>query len=194
MTEFSSVGEFIAHLGRIGPAAQLTVNRGFHHAVEVVWEESRHEIGTYQDEAGPFPAWAPLAETTLAGWDDAHGHHYPGKEELGYAPPDNPLLRTGELRDAIEMAVTQNHGVVGVPSRVVGNGTPEDPARDVGDVATELELGTRHMPPRSFLGRALFVKTQEVVAIIGHAVIQGLAGKPFSPVHPHSTGMDDIPF
>jgi hypothetical protein len=193
MKEFKSVGEFVAHLERSAATAQLTVNRGFHHAAEVVWEEARNEIGHYQEAAGPFPAWPQLAEATLEGWDTVHGHHYPGKIEMGFAPPDNPLLRTGELRDAIEFAVSFNHAVVGVPSRSVGDGSEEDPVRDIGDVAVEQELGTKFMPARSFLGRALFLKTHEVVAIIGEAVILGIEGKPYAP-HKSQEPADDIPF
>jgi hypothetical protein len=190
---FNSIGAFIEHLERIAATAQLTANRGLHNATEMVWEESRHSIGEYQEAAGPFKEWADLADSTLEGSTGPHGEHYPGKIELGYAPPDNPLLRTGELRDAIEFAVTSNKGVVGVPSGTVGNGTEEDPTRDIGDVAVDHELGTRNMPARSFLGRALFVKTKEVVATIGHAVILGLEGKPFEPIHRSYPG-DDIPF
>jgi len=190
---FKSIGEFVEYLERLPLTAEVTVSHGLHEATELVWEEARHAIGEYQDSAGPFKGWDNLSDATLNGWDAANGVHYPGKIELGFSPPDNPLLRTGELRDAIEFSVSHNEGVVGVPDRDVGNGTEEDPDRNVGDVAIEHEFGTRYMPARSFLGRSLYVKAKEVVGIIGHAVLLGLSGKPFEPFS-RPPPKDDVPF
>ena len=97
-----------------------------------VSEEAKGFIGTYQD------GWAPLAESTLNGWN---GH--PGKIELGYAPPDNPLLREGTMRESIEGAAEKSmfgaSGVVASKSLV----------------ALWQELGTVKIPPRPFLALAM---------------------------------------
>jgi hypothetical protein len=193
--EFASFGELAEFLRSRSGAATAEVHKGVRQAGEVIWMEARREIGTYQSSSGPFPAWPDLAETTLNGFTDEHGHHHPGKIELGYAPPDNPLLRTGELRDAIELATDFNGAVIGVPDREVGAGTPEDPLRNIGDVAVDQEFGTRKMPARSFLGRAAHKKAKEAVHIIAKALVRGLSGEvAVASIPPTAVHDDDPPF
>lgn len=192
MKSFESIADFIIHLRGIAATADLRLQHGLREAGEVVQEEARHSIGTYQKSAGPFAAWEPLAENTLQGFTDGKGHHHPGKEELGFAPPDNPLERTEQLKNAIELSVTHNLARVGVPDENVGDGSAEDPFRNLGLVAFWLETGTEKMPARSFLGRALFVKEKEVVSIIGHTAAAAVAGQVFH--RPRTESDTDIPF
>jgi hypothetical protein len=163
--EFNSVGEFVTFLRRAAATAAVNQKRALQEAARVVQQEASDSIGHYQGGAGPFKDWAPLSEYTLNGWDTPTGDHYPGKIEMGFAPPDNPLLRTGELKYHIDFTVSGYEAAIGVPDEQVGDGTQENPYRNIGDVATDLELGTRYMEPRSFLGRALYVKTDEVLRI-----------------------------
>jgi hypothetical protein len=137
---------------------------------EIIQAEAKAEIGHIQAEAGPFPAWDPLAEATIEGWG---GH--PGKAELGHAPPDyDPLLRTGEMRDSIEVSADQTNAAVGSNS----------------DKALWQEFGTpnaKHpIPPRSFLGRAAFLKGEEAAKAVGKAVTDALVGHPHSRSKPGS--------
>ncbi|HEY1504108.1 MAG TPA: hypothetical protein VGF92_07400 [Stellaceae bacterium] len=92
-------------------------------------EIAREKIGHYQAETGPFPSWPALADSTIA-----------EKTRLGYAPPDNPLLRSGELRDTISF-YTDGFSVI------VGSRDP---------VARWQELGTDRIPPRPLIGPAMF--------------------------------------
>ena len=94
---------------------------------------SKSFIGHYQD------GWAPLAESTLNGWD---GH--PGKIALGYAPPDNPLLRTGEMMSSITFEVEMPR--FGLVEGVLGSDSK---------VALDQEVGTVKIPPRPFLALAM---------------------------------------
>jgi hypothetical protein len=112
---------------RIHPAAMA----GMRAAAGVVLHEAQQEIGTYQSAAGPFPAWAQLAPSTVR-----------ERVALGFTP-DEPLLRSGELRDSYE--VDSQGDTVGVGSSL--------------DRALYLEAGepTRNVPPRSVLGRAFVV-------------------------------------
>jgi hypothetical protein len=87
-----------------------------------VRDRAREAIGTYRYK------WPQLADATQ--------HE---REQEGFAP-NEPLLRTGELRDSIS-AMVEMHG----PDRgraVVGSDS---------DIAVWQELGTRSIPPRSFL-------------------------------------------
>lgn len=88
---------------------------------------SRAYIGEYQGQVGPFPAWEPLADYTIQ-----------DRISKGYRP-DDPLLRTGDLRESIGYSILGN-------AVVVGSGEL---------VAMWQEFGTRTIPPRSFIGRAL---------------------------------------
>lgn len=92
-------------------------------------ESAKGYIGEYQAAAGPVPAWPPLAESTVT-----------QKIRLGYAPPDNPLLRTGEMRDSITTEIEGLVGAVGSDSKI----------------ALYQEMGTSKMPPRPFLARAVW--------------------------------------
>lgn len=193
MREFKSAGEFVRHLKEAKRTAHHKVTLGLRDAGRLVQEEARGFIGHYQGAAGPFPEWPALAESTLAGGHDIFGREHPGKVELGYAPPDNPLLREGHLRNAIELSYDAVRAVVGVPDEQAGSGAPHDPVRNIGDVAVDHEFGTKNMPARSFLGRALFVCAEEVAEIIGHAVMQAVMGKPYT-TPPKKQHLDDIPF
>lgn len=106
-------------------------------------EHAKGKIGNYQ------PGWPPLAETTLQGFG-----RFPGKIQLGYAPPDNPLLRTGQMRDSIGSSVE-------TPSVEVG-------ARD--HKAIFHELGTSRMPARPFIGPAMIERMPANIAIIGTGI------------------------
>ena len=154
MSGLMSLAGFAAKLADLTVAVHEESARGLERAAQVVEAEAKAEIGTYQDQAGPFAAWAQLADSTLA-----------DKERLGYAPPDNPLLRTGEMRDSIEHTV-EMEGVAG--TAYVGSDNP---------IAEYQELGTERIPPRSFLGGALFRKQDEVVQIAGRYVYGALVGQ-----------------
>jgi hypothetical protein len=192
--QFGSVRDFVRHLATLAPRVEVAISHGIREGGRMIQEEAQRAIGDYQPSVGPFPAWAPLADATLNGAKDLHGHYHPGKVELGFSPPDNPLLRTGELHDHIELSIAHHRAVVGVPDETVGDGTRENPVRNIGDVAVWLEFGDRYMPARSFLGRAGYVRGKHAAHAIGHAVFLALAGKVHVEVSPHSSAGDDIPF
>lgn len=192
MKSFKSIADFVVHLRMVQGMADLRVQRALHEAARRVQEEAVHSIGAYQEAAGPFKAWAALTQNTLEGFTDSRGIHHPGKEELGFAPPDNPLERTEQLKHATELTVTRNHAEIGVPDEHVGDGSPENPLRNLGDVAYWTEFGTEKMEARSFLGRALFVKEHEVVSIIRHAAGAAVEGMDYHP--PRNSTEQDIPF
>lgn len=111
--------------------------------------DAKARIGHYQD------GWAPLAETTLHGWN---GH--PGKIELGYAPPDNPLLRKGDMRDSIQgLAMRTLFGAEGA----VGSNSK---------IALWQEMGTSRIPPRPFLGPALLHSLDKANVIFGEFALK----------------------
>lgn len=143
--EFTSLAAFAAHLGGMVAEMGHLEHEGLEEAAQVVEEEAKAEIGTYQGAAGPFAAWASLKPETIA--RKANG--------------DTPLLETGAMRDSIERTV------IGLTAYVGSNS----------EIAVYQELGTRAIPPRSFLGGALVRKEKDVVALIASPVASLVAGE-----------------
>jgi HK97 gp10 family phage protein len=140
---------FIEHLARATMEMHVAEHRALERAAKIVQKEAKEEIGHYQEEAGPFVHWAELAESTKE-----------DRVRQGFAE-DEPLLRTGEMRDSIEYRVVEREAVVGSDS----------------PIAEYQELGTTHIPPRSFLGGAAFRKAEEVAKIVGAAPVIALVGE-----------------
>jgi len=140
--------EFISFLTRAPVEVDHAVHVGLERAARLIEAEAKEEIGVYQGAAGPFQQWKELADATKA---DRLAH--------GYSEND-PLLRSGEMRDSISHAVGKDEAVVGSNSLI----------------AVYQELGTSRIPARSFLGGAAARKAGEVANILGHAALLGLVG------------------
>ena len=133
-----------------GFAAHLAVmivhlEEGRHHALE----EAAKIVETEAKRViGTYDyGWPELADATK---DD--------RVRKGY-PENDPLLRDGAMRDSIEhRVVSRNEAHVGSDS----------------DVAVAQELGTDHIPPRSFLAGAAAHKEKEVVELLGRHSIHAL--------------------
>ena len=174
MIEFPSIEAFIVHLEKTKSAVQFAVPIGVGAACDLVLDTAKGLIGEYQrEDTGPFEPWEELAPRT--------------KDErtyLGFTPND-PLLRTGELRDSYERTVSGREGAVG--SNL--------------EKALELELGlsggTEYLPPRSVLGIAAFRQEELVVDLMCQPIASALAGLKPLPGHIAGSGsaaLEDIPF
>lgn len=122
--KFGSLDAFAAHLRHLAAAEDEAIERGVRAAADLVQAEVRSEFGEYQGVVGPFGAWPKLAEATQA-----------DRVRQGY-PADAPLLRSGSLRDSVEVSASG-------PEALVGSDDPRARAH---------ELGNERVPPRSFLG------------------------------------------
>lgn len=101
--------------------------------------------------------WPPLAEKTVE-----------EKERLGFTgqvSSDDPLLRTGMMRDSIEYVVEPD--VTGVEITLGSN----DP------VALYQEMGTATIPPRPFLSTAVIRSFEFAEKVLGKTVLKLLEGK-----------------
>ena len=150
MKEFHSLAAFAEHLTEIAVVQDKLVKRAVDHCAKLVEREAKAEIGAYQDQAGPFIAWPELAEATKA-----------DRLRQGFTE-DDPLLRTGEMRDSIGTTLSTD----GLEAQIGSNS----------DIAVYQELGTATIPPRSFLGGAMARKEEEIVAILGNTVATALVG------------------
>lgn len=148
--EFSSLMEMAVHLGEVLATERHAEHHGLEKAAVMIEQEAKRAIGEYQDGEPPFAAWAQLADSTVA-----------EKEKLGFAPPDNPLLRTGALRDSI------GHVVQNLEAQVGSNS----------EIAEYQELGTIHIPPRSFLGLSAARKADAAAEAVGKEIVVNLVGE-----------------
>jgi hypothetical protein len=151
MKEFHSLAAFGEHLAEIAVLEEVFIKKAVSHCAKLVEKEAKAEIGTYQEQAGPFIAWPELAESTKS-----------DRVNQGY-PEDEPLLRTGEMRDSIGTTISTD----GMEAQIGSND----------DKAVWQELGTEHIPPRSFLGGAMVRKLPEIKETLGRAVYSALIGE-----------------
>ena len=145
-SDFESVTAFILHLAKVEVAVHAAARHALDKAAQVIEKDAKGQLGHYQADAGPFNAWAELAESTQR-----------ERERLGFAPND-PLERTQALKNSISREVQGSEAVVGSTS----------------DVMVWQELGTAKIPPRPVLGPAAFKNKDRIEAILGQAVMHAL--------------------
>jgi phage gpG-like protein len=149
MRNFTSPLAFAGFLGGLAVEIERRQRSALDEAARVVEAEAKREIGNYQSAAPPFGAWPHLAEATQK-----------DRVAQGFTAND-PLLRTGKLRESIGRRVGDKEAVVG---------------SDL-DIALYQEMGTQTIPPRSFLGGAAVRKSDEVARILGGRVVAALRGE-----------------
>jgi len=166
-TVFSSFAQMAVRFMEMEGGLAMYLQDGLNKALGKIEHSAKDMLGHYQGSVGPFPAWAPLAESTME-----------EREHLGF-PPDDPLYRLGELRDAIEREVDGLEGVVGVKGGrlhspyIDNDGVVHGGDTEIGDIALDQELGTLRIPPRPFLGPAAFLNKDAIQALVGAALISG---------------------
>lgn len=168
MKKFVSIGEFVGFLAGVRAALPAAQRAGLAAATRVVLAEAQSMPGTYQagDEEGGFPDWAPLSAATLDGFGPL-----PGKIADGFAPPDNPLRRTGATGDSYQAAVLSD------TEAAVGSNDPvakyEELGTDRRGVPFEKGLTTAPgIPARSVLARAAFRKGREAATAAALPVLR----------------------
>lgn len=144
--EFKSLGSLALHMAAAEVAILKGLEEGLERCAVKIETTAKDEIGFYQPAAGPFEAWADLADSTEA-----------EKVRKGY-PSDAPLEATGEMRDSIE------HKVSGLEA-VIGSTDPK---------MVYHEFGTLRMPARAVMGPAVFRNREYIRRVLGHATVRGL--------------------
>ncbi len=150
MREFDLLG-FAAHLVAVEAHMHHAEHAGLEQAAEIVEAEAKESFGHYQDAAGPFAAWADLASSTKR-----------DRVAKGF-PEDEPLLRTGEMRDSIRHTVEGKEAVIGSDN----------------EYFAYQELGTERIPPRSTLGGAAVRKGEHIAELLGAKVVVAICGNGF---------------
>jgi hypothetical protein len=150
MREFGNIESFIEHLGELAIAETLAARHALSNCAKVVEKRAKDKFGEYQQQAGPFIAWAELADFTKA-----------DREKQGY-PENEPLLRTGAARDSIGHALSTES----LEAQIGSNS----------DILVYQELGTKNMPPRSTLGGAMVESLPKIQEILERSLIGVLIG------------------
>lgn len=148
MREFCSLGAFGAYLLDAAAKEAVALETGLKRAAQHVEKVAKSEFGEYQPARGSFPAWVELADATKA-----------DRVAKGFTEND-PLLRTGDLRDSI------GNRVAGLDAEI---GSDDD-------VMVYQELGTEKMPPRPVLGPAAIRSEKAIQRILGEAALLGILG------------------
>jgi phage gpG-like protein len=146
---FTSFAQVAIHCAELALVQHEADHSALEKATKLLQKEVKEKFGEYQPEAAPFVAWAELAESTKQ-----------DRESQGY-PEDEPLLRSGDLRESIEREVRDSEGFVGSNS----------------DIAVYQELGTKNMPPRSTFGSAAVENIEKIVNIVGEGAVAALVGE-----------------
>lgn len=142
---------FAAHIAHCARAQPVLERIALAEAADDMAETARGYIGEYQGPAPPFPAWSPLAESTIE-----------DRVRQGYTP-DDPLLREGDLRASIGGFVQGRSAVVASNSRV----------------ALWQEMGTATIPPRASIGRAVAQRGREMARRVAYISLRPLlTGRP----------------
>jgi hypothetical protein len=152
-----SLGELAEALETHSAAAVVATRTALKEGAEIVKVKAQDAIGHYQEAKGDVPAWAPLSDATKA-----------DRVAEGFTE-DDPLLRTGELRDSIEVRPVDDDAVlVGV----------FDPAMET--VAAAMEYGyhnvraNKFVAPRSFIRGTAFEQSEVVGGMIERAFIESM--------------------
>ncbi|WP_439398718.1 phage virion morphogenesis protein [Bradyrhizobium sp. PMVTL-01] len=116
-------------------------------SAKVVEKQAKDYIGTYDAH---YPTiWLPLAESTKR-----------DRVNKGFSA-DEPLLRTGALRDSIKHEADHHEAHIGTDSQI----------------GVWHELGTSRFVPRPYLEPALKEKTPEILEILGKGTVGKLSGE-----------------
>jgi phage gpG-like protein len=143
MREFdlASFAAFCSVGGELMHDIEAAKKAAIHVMASMIAEEAKRVIGKYDYD------WPQLAETTKV-----------DRVKAGFAA-NEPLLRTGELRDSIEYTVIDDeHAAVG--SNL--------------EIAVYQELGTVHIPPRSFLAAAAAHKGEDAAKVAGKIIADAI--------------------
>lgn len=123
-----------------------------------VQSTAKAKFGTYQPGVGGFPAWAPLAESTIKAKERAGGGEDP---LIGHYLYKTGGRSGGQLRNSILVQLGGLEAAVGTNDKV----------------AEYQEFGTSRIPPRPFLRPALYQEHEFIKMGFRKAIINTMNGR-----------------
>lgn len=161
---FKTPRGFAVHLRRSAFLEYEALRVGLKECAKKIKKTAKDEIGHYQPEVSSFPAWKELAPSTKK-----------DRVRKGFSEND-PLLRTGEMRDSIGYRVERLEAAIGSTS----------------DIMVYQELGTKNIPARPVLGPAAFRNKKFIQETLGLAAVSGIMGGKSLTTLGHNKGYDFI--
>lgn len=159
MKSFGSLAHFAAHLVKLEADVAMAAHHGLKQVAREIEKTAKSKFGVYQQVISDFDAWEPLTEATQA-----------DRVRQGY-PPNEPLLRSGSLRNSV------NHEVRGLDAAIGSKS----------DVMVHQELGTVKIPPRPVLGPAAIQNRRKIKKLLGQATASAMAGTQSLPKYNFET-------
>lgn len=154
MKNFNSFIDFAHHLGMRLAADHVETRESLEECAEFLKKKIKERFGNYmREDAGSFKEWAELADYTK--YD---------RVRQGYTPND-PLLRSGKLRDSVESEVKSH-----LFEHVAVIGSKEQ-------IMVWQELGTSRIPPRSVFGAEAYINRKKIEEVIGISAAYRIAGR-----------------
>ena len=156
----TSFAEIISLAERAGPLLLAGAADAVGQAAVRVQATAQKKFGVYQPQVGPFPAWQPLAESTVAEklragaeGDDPLIGHYQGPHE--YLSGNNIFDAKGQQNEAWPTSLRRSIEIARHNPLLAEVGT-NDP------IGLYQELGTSRIPPRPFMRPAGYEEGQEL--------------------------------
>lgn len=156
MQQFDSFGKFGRHLARVAALGEQVTDHATDDAAKIVLRLTKAKFGHYQAASGEFPGWEQLKPDTQA-----------ERARQGYTPND-PLLRSGALRDSFGYSREGSHAAIGSDEMV----------------AIWMEGGTETAPPRPSLGPAAFESRDLIAATTAATLAAWICGLPWKRPQP----------
>jgi phage gpG-like protein len=147
MSRELTLDQFGALLGGFVVEIEHQNREALKEVAKLVDKGAKEVIGTYDY------GWPQLAQSTQK-----------QREYLGFEP-NEPLLRTGEMRDTIQHCSDHREARIGSNS----------------DIAVYQEMGTSKIPPRSFLKETMVRKMPEIKKIIGERLVAAFTAPKLIP-------------
>jgi hypothetical protein len=154
MKNFNNFQKFSEHLKKVVAQHAVKEFKALSFIGKFLSTEAKYRIGHLQIGGGKFQSWPDLAESTKI-----------DKLRLGFVfnSEYNPLYRTGELKDSIGYVVNK-------AKKAVYIGSPSD-------IALYQEMGTDHIPARSFLGLTMYKEKHQIEFMLQQFLINWMSGK-----------------
>lgn len=156
--KISSLAELAAELDKHTFLLKANVQTAVAAGAVKVQATAKEKFGTYQPGIGGFPAWAPLADSTIqqkakaGGAEDPLIGHYVGKTS---GRPG------GQLRNSVLVKVGPMEATIGTNDKI----------------GEYQEFGTSRIPPRPFLRPALYQEQGFIKTGFREAIINTLNGR-----------------
>ena len=171
--EFNSFAAFAMHLSTLDPKVERAMKESLEKIGKHVEKVAKSEFGMYQPAVGPFKAWEELSPVTKK-----------DRVDKGFTPND-PLLRSGKLRESIGHKV-DGHTVV------IGSTDEAMVTQELGGYLTDRNGNKHVVPPRSVLGPSVIRSEKFIKETAGHATVSALL--PPGSLVPHGPAESDYSF